>query len=257
MLQSSMAALNPAMGKGLLLPLLPAAAAACRQSGLEPSRDFPSLTAGLPWTRSLHCAVAWARSAFRRRSCGGCWRRSRTLWPTMVLSPRAACTLHRRASWQSCGASERLVVLDGGMPLYIWWMNRPVINASDEASEHSLNWHACWLCSAGRPEGSEREQADQVRRHLQVLVSLGGLAAVLCCAALPGDGANCHSTRRRQVPPPHVAAMLLPAHVCKFGHATVCCPPCRVADWFAQLNNKMGGDLKKIQVCVGGGGGAC
>ncbi len=22
---------------------------------------------------------------------------------------------------------------------------------------------------------------------------------------------------------------------------------CRVADWFAQLNNKMGGDLKKIQ----------
>lgn len=24
-------------------------------------------------------------------------------------------------------------------------------------------------------------------------------------------------------------------------------PPCRVADWFAQLNNKMGGDLKKIQ----------
>ena len=23
---------------------------------------------------------------------------------------------------------------------------------------------------------------------------------------------------------------------------------CRVADWFAQLNNKMGGDLKKIQV---------
>jgi hypothetical protein len=24
--------------------------------------------------------------------------------------------------------------------------------------------------------------------------------------------------------------------------------PCRVADYFAQLNNKMGGDLKKIQV---------
>ena len=23
--------------------------------------------------------------------------------------------------------------------------------------------------------------------------------------------------------------------------------PCRVADWFAHLNNKMGGDLKKIQ----------
>jgi hypothetical protein len=27
-----------------------------------------------------------------------------------------------------------------------------------------------------------------------------------------------------------------------------------VADWFAQLNNKMGGDLKKIQA-VGGAGG--
>lgn len=26
------------------------------------------------------------------------------------------------------------------------------------------------------------------------------------------------------------------------------CRGCRVADWFAQLNNKMGGDLKKIQV---------
>jgi hypothetical protein len=25
-------------------------------------------------------------------------------------------------------------------------------------------------------------------------------------------------------------------------------PACRVADYFAQLNNKMGGDLKKIQV---------
>lgn len=25
-------------------------------------------------------------------------------------------------------------------------------------------------------------------------------------------------------------------------------PRCRVADWFAQMNNKMGGDLKKIQV---------
>lgn len=32
---------------------------------------------------------------------------------------------------------------------------------------------------------------------------------------------------------------------------------CRVADWFAHLNNKMGGDMKKIQVggCAGGVGG--
>ena len=34
-----------------------------------------------------------------------------------------------------------------------------------------------------------------------------------------------------------------------FANTAVWPPPlCRVADWFAQMNNKMGGDLKKIQV---------
>lgn len=60
----------------------------------------------------------------------------------------------------------------------------------------------------------------------------------------PRDGKAC--TRRCPL------FLRVPA-VCK--HRTMSLAGCRVADWFAQMNNKMGGDLKKIQ--VGGREGCC
>lgn len=44
-----------------------------------------------------------------------------------------------------------------------------------------------------------------------------------------------------------VAAHALLRLLCSAGLLSPCMPSSRVADWFAQLNNKMGGDLKKIQ----------
>ena len=83
------------------------------------------------------------------------------------------------------------------------------------------------LYHTGGAEGTERQQADAMRRDVQVLVS-----APSSLDPHPGFCAACTLTQR-------VSTAARPSH-----------KPwaCRVADYFAQLNNKMGGDLKKIQV---------
>lgn len=135
---------NLAMASGLPPPLpLPAAAAACPI--LAP--PSASLFAGSPWTRSLRCAAAWERSAFRRRSCGGCWSASHTLSPTMGSSPRAACTLRRQASRPDCSVCECTRLVDTAVkPLAACRTSRPL--RCSLPAESLACTHALWFCRA-------------------------------------------------------------------------------------------------------------
>lgn len=85
---------------------------------------------------------------------------------------------------------------------------------------------------AGRDEGAEREQARRVRSQLQVLVRNDAASH----AADSAVRQRCYGRSARRASSADWLATRQTAAVR------------RVADWFAQLNNKMGGDLKKIRV---------